>query len=93
MSGLKYARIFYAKRAENTKIKTKLVKSINRKYKQEEYHNSERGHLLRGTAVRDIGETEGKLRNRKKEYNEKMKRKSGLNQSPVFANAQIVGKF
>lgn len=35
MSGLKYARIFYAKRAENTKIKTKLVKSINRKYKQE----------------------------------------------------------
>ena len=25
--------------------------------------------------------------------NEKMKRKSGLNQSPVFANAQIVGKF
>ena len=32
MSGLKYARIFYAKRAENTKIKTKLVKSINRKY-------------------------------------------------------------
>ena len=35
MSGMKYARIFYAKRAENTKIKTKLVKSINRKYKQE----------------------------------------------------------
>lgn len=28
-------------------------------FMQEVYHNSERGHLLRGTAVRDIGETGG----------------------------------